>query len=295
MTTAREIINVTTSDGRTLCLETGGDPNGQPVLVHHGTPGARTLPDAWIDMALEGGVRLLCPDRAGYGGSTAKPGRTVGDVADDVRAVAAALGYDRLAVWGISGGGPHALACAALLPDLVCAVASLAALAPSDSPGLDYFEGMGQENVDDMQLQRGDPAAAKAKLAEARDQMLQTTVDEVTSGFETLISGADRDALNEGGMAQYLHDSMVLGLSPGIDGWWDDSVALDADWAFTLSSITLPVQLWHGRQDYFVPYGHGVWLASRIPGVEAHLLEDEGHVTLLTHLPEIHAWLLEHF
>src|SRR5580704_15955093 len=105
-----DTMMVQAADGRKLCVETGGDPDGRPVLIHHGSPGARLLLDVWVRDATEDGVRLIGYDRPGYGASTPDPARTVADCAADVRAIAAALGYDRIAVWGISGGGPHALA-----------------------------------------------------------------------------------------------------------------------------------------------------------------------------------------
>jgi pimeloyl-ACP methyl ester carboxylesterase len=146
---------VQTPDGRTLAIEEAGDPNGRPVLVHLGTPNSRHLyqPNT-IDAAVRG-LRLISYDRPGYGGSDPQPGRSVADCAADVRAICAELGIERLAMWGISGGGPHVLACAALLPDLVTAAASLASLAPLDAEGLDWFDGMGELNVEDIPGQAG--------------------------------------------------------------------------------------------------------------------------------------------
>src|SRR5215471_8175296 len=134
---------IRTPDGRTLSVEDYGDPGGRPVLVHTGTPNSRLLYGPNVTDAAARGLRLIGYDRPGYGGSDPQPGRTVADCAADVRAICAALGIGRLAMWGISGGGPHVLACAALLPDLVVAAASLASLAPSDAEGLDYYAGMG--------------------------------------------------------------------------------------------------------------------------------------------------------
>src|SRR6202046_3829688 len=134
---------VQTSDGRTLAVEDSGDPAGRPVLVHNGTPNSRHLYGPNVRDAAERGLRLIGYDRPGYGGSSPQPGRTVADCAADVRAICDALGITRLVTWGISGGGPHLLATAALLPDLVVAAASLASLAPFDAGGLDWFAGMG--------------------------------------------------------------------------------------------------------------------------------------------------------
>ncbi len=288
---------VQTADGRTLAVEDAGDPAGRPVLVHDGSPGSRHLYGPHVQDAAERGLRLIGYDRPGYGGSSPQPGRTVADCAGDVRAICAELGIDRLATWGVSGGGPHVLACAALLPDLVTAAASLASLAPPDAEGLNYFAGMGQENVDDHRLILTDPAAARAKAEKDREQMLATSPDDADSGpddagggIESLLAPADAAALR-GGLGEYLESSMQAGLAPGVQGWWDDN-CLISPWGFDLADIAVPVLLLHGRQDMFVPIGHGEWLAAHIPGVEARLLDDDGHLTLLQNrVPEVHAWL----
>ncbi|HEY1652345.1 MAG TPA: alpha/beta fold hydrolase [Acidimicrobiales bacterium] len=289
-----ETLLLTTEDGRRLCVESGGDPAGRPVVIHHGTPGSRFLLDEWTRDAAEDGVRLLCYDRPGYGDSSPQSGRVIADCVADVRTIAASLGYDRVAVWGISGGGPHALACAALLPDLVCAVASLAAIAPYGPPDLDYFTGMGQDNVDDIELLFRDREAARRKVASDREDVMAATAEQITAGFESLISPADAAALRDG-LDEYLLRSMQVGLAPGDEGWWDDNVADFVDWGFDLGTIAVPVQLWHGRNDKFVPFQHGEWLARQIPGVDAQLTDSDGHLTLLSRLRAIHAWLLSHF
>ncbi len=159
---------VRTPDDRNLRVQEGGDSRGRPVLVHGGTPNSRNLYRPHLEVALEQGIRLISYDRPGYGGSTPHSGRSIADCAADVRTIADALDIDRFAIWGISGGGPHALACAARLPDRLVAVASLASPAPYDAPGLDYFAGMGELNVDDTKLMLDDPTAAKAKTVSDR-------------------------------------------------------------------------------------------------------------------------------
>jgi pimeloyl-ACP methyl ester carboxylesterase len=270
-----------------------GRPDGKPVLAHNGTPNSRLIYEPDARLAERQGIRLISYDRPGYGGSTAHPGRTVADCAQDVRAIAATLGIERLAIWGISGGGPHALACAALLPDLVPAVGVLASIAPWGADGLDYFAGMGELNVEEMRLFLEDPVAARAKCERDRLGYLELSAEELRERWTTLLSPADAAVLT-GEFAQYVVDCVRSGLAPGAEGWWEDDVAFKDPWGFELGSIRTPVLLYHGRQDRFVPFGHGEWLAGQIPGVQAELTDDDGHLTLPErHLEQIHAWLLE--
>jgi pimeloyl-ACP methyl ester carboxylesterase len=284
---------VTTPDGRLLHVLEDGDPSGRPILVHNGTPNSRLLFADHVAMAERQGIRLISYDRPGYGGSTAHPGRTVADCAEDVRSIAGGLGIERLGVWGISGGGPHAIACAALLPDLVPAVGVLASVAPWDADGLDYFSGMGEFNVEDTKLLLEDRPAARAKCESDRLEMLSLTSETLLEFLKTLLSPVDAAVLT-GELAQYMIDSGRAGLAPGADGWWEDGVAMIEPWGFDLAAITTPVLLRHGRQDRFVPFAHGQWLAEAIPGVQAELTEEDGHLTLVDRrLEGIHAWLLE--
>ena len=283
---------VHTPDGRTLAVEDSGDPAGRPILAHMGTPSSRHLYRPNVLDAAQRGLRLISYDRPGYGGSSPQPGRTVADCAADVRAICAELGIDRLATWGISGGGPHVLACAALLPDLVTAAASLASPAPYGAEGLDYFAGMGQENVDDFTLYFADETAARAKTDRDREELLTTPPEDAAKALESLLTPTDAAALR-GDLAEYLTYSNQDGLAPGSQGWFDDNCTV-RPWGFDLADITVPVLLLHGRQDMFVPFSHGEWLAAHIPGVEARLLDDDGHLTLLQNrVPEVHAWLSE--
>jgi pimeloyl-ACP methyl ester carboxylesterase len=282
---------VQTPDGRTLAVQEAGDPGGKPVLVHMGSPNSRHIYGPNAADAAAKGLRLICYDRPGYGGSTPQPGRTHADCAADVRAICAALGIDRVAIWGISGGGAHALASAALLPDLVVAAAELAGLAPYGADGLDWFEGMGQENADDFKLVAADKAGARAKLEKDREEFLAATADDLAKAFQTLLSPVDAATLT-GELAEYLAFSGHEGLAPGTDGWCEDAVAQVSPWGFELTDISVPVMVMHGRHDKFVPVGHGEWLAAHIPGVDARILDNDGHLTLIQNrIPEVHTWL----
>ncbi len=283
---------ITTADGRTLRIHDAGDPTGVPVLVHYGTPSDGRHFAPHTEAARRDGIRLISYDRPGYGGSTTHFGRTVADAASDVATIADALELERLAVWGISGGGPHALACAALLEDRVAAVASLASVAPADADGLDWGAGMGEENLREFEAAHSGAEALEAYLDSVVPQLLAADAQSLADALRSLLTPVDAAVLS-GALAEHLMASMQGALGNQIDGWRDDDLAFSAPWGFSLAEITVPVLVWHGEQDLFVPISHGAWLAGRIPTVEARLSADEGHLTLFARcIPEVHRWLL---
>jgi pimeloyl-ACP methyl ester carboxylesterase len=287
-------LDVHLPDGRTLRVLEDGELHGKPIFYLHGTPGSRLLEDRQVEEARRMGIRLIGYDRPGYGGSTPKRGRTVADGARDVAAIADALGVDRFAVMGHSGGGPHSLACAAILPQRVVAASSLASPAPYPAEGIDYFAGMGELNVEDIKLMMRDEAAWEAKSAEDNAMMMKANPDEVKAYLASLLSDADRAALDEE-LAGFLLRQMREGLKGGGAGSRDDSLAGFRPWGFEVSGISVPLQLWHGKQDRFVPFSHGEWLAAHAPRAEAHLDPNGGHLTLVNQYPEIMEWLKSHF
>ena len=150
---------------------------------------------------------------------------------------------------------------------------------------------MGQDNVDDFRLLVTDQAAARAKTEQDREELLAATVDDLAKALESLLTPTDAAVLT-GELAEYLSYSGHEGLAPGSEGWWEDACAQTGPWGFELAGISVPVMVMHGREDKFVPFGHGEWLAAHIPGAEARLLDDDGHLTLLQHrIPEVHSWL----
>lgn len=285
---------VRADNGRELSVEVYGGPSERTVLVQCGTPNSRRLFDPWVADAAARGIRLISYDRPGYGGSPPQPGRSVADGAGDVRAIADDLGIERLAMWGFSGGGPYTLACAALLPGLVAAAAVVGSIAPWGAAGLDYFDGMGEENREDMQLFLSDREAARKKSRQDWEEEMSVTPEQLTEAWKTLLSDVDAAAAT-GEFAAYIVDCIQDGLAPGDQGWWDDGVAHMSPWGFELESIGIPVQVWHGRHDRFVPFQHGQWLAERVPGAEPHLSDTDGHLTLLVNsFRDIHEWLARH-
>jgi len=153
---------------------------------------------------------------------------------------------------------------------------------------------MGQENIDDTRLMLADPAAARAKLDQEREQILAATPIDLVKFLKSLLSPADA-AVMTGDLAGHLVSAWRDGLAPGSDGFFDDSRAFAIPWEFDLASISVPVLVMHGRHDQFVPCSHGQWLAERIPGADARLLDHDGHLTLLTnHIGAVHSWLAGH-
>jgi len=287
------VRNVLTRDGRTLRLNEAGTDHGPVVLAQHGTPMSGRLFEPHVRDAERRGIRLVGYDRPGYGGSTPAPGRTIADAAEDVRAIADSLEVERLVVWGISGGGPHALACAALLPDRVAAVASLAAVAPIDADGLDWLAGMGQANLDEFAAVRRGREALEEYLRHDAAQLLAVDAGGLLAVLESLLAPVDAAVLT-GELAEYFVACTRDAVGGGVDGWRDDDLAFDKPWGFAVEAIRMPVLLWHGEHDLFSPFAHGEWLAAHIPTVEARLSDEDGHLTLLQRrIPEAHAWLLE--
>lgn len=278
---------VPTADGRTLAVEDAGDRSGPPVLVHVGSPNYRHLYGRTVADATDRGLRLISYDRPGYGESTPQPGRTMADCAADVRAICAALDIDRLVTWGLSGGGPHALACAALLPDLVAAAASLCSPAPYDAEDLDWLAGMAPGAGEDVRLMFGDRDAARAAFITEREQLLAASPAELAQEWKKTSPDADLAFLtDEATCVQHA-------LAAGIEGFYGDNWAQLIPWGFDLARISVPVLLLHGRRDESVPVSHGQWLADHIPGVEARFYDHEGHGLRESHIGEVHAWLAE--
>ena len=259
-------------------VQDAGPAGGLPVLVYSGSPGSRQLSPVALRLAALRGLRLIGADPPGYGGSTPRPGRLVADGAADARAIATALGITRMAVWGVSGGGPTALACAALLPDLVFAACVFASLGPYGEPGLDFLDGLGDSGRDEVRLFFEDRQKARENFrADAAGQFGPMSGP---AGWLRLWGDKAEADAHSREMAEHLALCWRDGMRNGDQGWWDDWAAFLQDWGFDLGAIRVPVQLWHGQRDASVQVAHGRWLADRIPGVEANFPADDDHWTI---------------
>jgi pimeloyl-ACP methyl ester carboxylesterase len=277
--TATETLRL--ADGRDLeylvAGPDGGD-SGDTLVFHHGTPSGVTAFAPLVDAAADRGYRTIFYARPGYGASTAQPGRSVASCAADVSALLDHLDVDSFVTIGWSGGGPHALACSALLRERCRGAALIAGVAPYTATDLDFMAGMGEENLVEFGLAIDGEAALMPFLLEVHEQIANITPDDVAASLGDLISDVDRSAI-EGGFATYLAAALRAGMASGVDGWRDDDLAFVRDWAFDLAAIG-PTAIWQGDQDRMVPYAHGEWLAANLPGTRSHLLAGEGHLSV---------------
>ncbi|HTF61027.1 MAG TPA: alpha/beta fold hydrolase [Actinomycetes bacterium] len=270
------------SDGRTLHAYDAWADGAEGCLAvfwHHGTPNIGAPPEPLLPAAAERGIRWVSYDRPGYGGSTPHPGRDVASAAADVASVADALGIERFAVMGHSGGAAHALACAALLPERVLAAVCGSGLAPYHAEGLDWFAGMAAAGAAELR------AAAKGRAALA-DHLASAEFD------PELFTPADHAAL--AGAWSWLLTVVEQAREGGLGGMVDDDLAGVAPWGFDPGQVRPPVLFLHGAQDRMVPSSHGEWLARRTPSAELWLRPDDGHVSVLDAAEAAQGWLWEH-
>lgn len=287
-------IQTTDRDRWLTVAQWGKVDGGAPVFLLHGTPGSRIGPLPRQGLLYRLGVRLITYDRPGYGGSDRHIGRRVADVAADVKAIAEHLGLERFAVVGRSGGGPHALACAALLPGLVTRAAVFVSLAPialMEADGHDWYEGMTQGNVDEYTIARDGLAVLADYLGPTADKIKKDPIHLVDTLYDALTRD-DRRVVADMGIRRKLVDNYAeaLRMSPG--GWLDDTLAFSSPWGFDPADITVPTYLWHGAEDVFSPPSHTEWLAARIPTAEMTVQRGVAHFHAFDVLPDVLPWLI---
>ncbi len=263
------------SDGRTLHFYDAGsgDAAGRgeaggtlAVFWHHGTPNIGSPPAPLFAAAARNRIRWLSHDRPAYGGSMPNPGRNIASAAADVASIADALGIERFAVMGHSGGGAHALACSALLPDRVLAVVSIAGLAPFGADGLDWFAGINASGAAELR-------AASQGRAALRDRLASGDFD------PAMFTPEDQAALE--GSWSWFGEVVKPAIEAGPDGMIDDDLAAVSAWGFDPAQVTAPALFVHGGKDRIVPSTHGEWLAARCPSAELRLYPADGHISVL--------------
>lgn len=291
-----EPLHLPTPDGRTLEVITGGDPDGFPWVFHGGSPSAAVPYAPILDAADRAGLRFISYSRPGYGASSPRtPEQGPPRFADDVRdttTVLDQLGVGDFLTLGWSGGGPRALACAALLPERCRAATSLAGVAPRHAPDLDWTAQMAPENVAEYDAADAGAEEYGAYLTADFLPVMEASPDELAASMGDLFTAADRAALDEP-LTAWMVALFRHAAAQGVIGVRDDGLACVSEWGFDPTEITVPTSIWQGDADAMVPLAHGQWLASHVPGARAHLLAGSGHLLVATHLDEALAELRE--
>ncbi|HUZ40091.1 MAG TPA: alpha/beta hydrolase [Acidimicrobiales bacterium] len=288
-------VLIDTPDGRTLEVATLGEPTGHTVLFHHGTPSSASLVKMLAPLVVDGSLYLVTTSRAGYGESSRLEGRDVASVVRDSRTALDSLGRSDYVVVGWSGGGPHALACAALDAPRCLAAFSLAGVVPANLD-FDWTEGMGPENVKEFALAKEGGPEYEAHMASYGDAFAVATKDNIVELFGELLSEPDKAALEPELAREEFAASMRQGFEFGWRGFFDDDQAMMKDWGFDLTMITVPVDVWFGDQDLMVPRTHGEWLATNLPTATKRFFAGDGHVSVVVnHLDELASAIKESY
>jgi pimeloyl-ACP methyl ester carboxylesterase len=282
----QDVDRIRTADGRVLEYLTSGPQDGPVLLFHLGTPNAATDFRAVTGTAGKLGLRTVTYSRPGYGESTPRPGRTVSDEVDDVLELLDAVGADAFVTLGWSGGGPHALACAALMADRCRAAALLAGVAPYTAAGLDFVAGMDEANVAEFAAAVAGAEPLTVLLQQWSDAFDHISAELLSEAMHGLLSDVDRAVLTHD-FAEDMATAIRRALLHGIAGWRDDDLAFVRPWGFELDAIKVPVAVWQGAHDRMVPFTHGRWLAEHISGCEAHLFDEHGHLSLIRGVDQV--------
>ena len=273
-------------DGRTMAWRWWGEPDGTPVLRIQGTPASRLYrnPDSSLQRDL--GVRYLMIDRPGYGGSTRKPDRGIADVADDLAAVAAAHGIERIPAMGTSGGGPHVLALAARHPKLVAAATVVVGGTPLEPAEVKQLVGVNAQ---------GYAAAEKGwqdlyeLLVKVRERLLG---EEGMAGVLSDAPESDRKLMADPAWQRIERENLAETLKQGAEGWTDESFAMHGKWDFDASVIKTSVTWWHGDDDKNAPISAARRVVAKLRMVDLRIWHAEGHFASLVHDKEIVSELL---
>jgi pimeloyl-ACP methyl ester carboxylesterase len=280
MAEAPATVHVQAADGRDLEVSVNGPPDGTAFVFHHGTPGSGVQFGAMVEAASRRGLRTITYSRPGYSRSSPQPGRSVADAAADVARILDELSADRFVTLGWSGGGPHALACAARLSGRCLGAGTIAGVAPYTTDGLDFPAGMGPENIEEFGLAADGIAQLTPYLEEQALELATVSGEDVAAALGGLVSEVDKTALTSD-FAQWVAALFRTAVATGVAGWRDDDLAFTRHWGFEVGAITTPLALWQGGEDRMVPFAHGGWLAANMPAARAHLYPDAGHLSLL--------------
>ncbi|HTR93556.1 MAG TPA: alpha/beta hydrolase [Trebonia sp.] len=261
------------------------------MFFFHGTPGSSMGPLPRTQVLYKMGIQAISFDRPGYGHSERLFSRTVADVVPDVVTIADRIGLERFAVVGRSGGGPHALACAAQLPDRVTRAAALVSLAPWGAAGLDWFNGMAGSNVDAFTTAASEPELLITRLVQSAAKIKENPASQFAD-LDTEMPEPDRRMMADIDIRRLLAENSKEAVRYGADGWIDDVLAFCSPWGFEVSDIRVPVELWAGEKDVFSPVTHTRWLGDRIPDALVQIRPESAHFDALKELADVMARLI---
>ncbi|WP_299668568.1 alpha/beta hydrolase [uncultured Ruegeria sp.] len=285
MTSPRKDSSIELSDGRDLAYAEYGDPDGVPMMLFHGLPGSRLAWGFLPGNPFPSGMRIIAPDRPGYGRSSPNPGRSLLDWTEDVKALVERLRIDRFHVVGVSGGGPGALACASALPDLIPCVGVVAGAAPTNAPRV--FDGMSSVNKFFMRLAASAPAIS-ALNTRFIAWVVRRNPGRYIEMMQRKVHEVDRAILADSNIRDMLVEDFAEALRPGGQGMVDDMATNHGQpWGFRLNDIRTKVVFWYGALDHSVSPAMGRYLADQVPNSDFHLVEEAGHLWPLVHLIEI--------
>ncbi len=273
------------SDARQLAYAEYGDPSGRPVFLFHGLPGSRLSWGLLPDDPFPAGLRLIAPDRPGYGKSDPKPGRSLLDWADDVAELADALGIDRFAIVGVSGGGPGALACAWKMPERLTSVGVVASPAPTNAPSV--FEGISKTNRFFMNMAWYLPWLSTLNI-KFLASVIRRDPARYLNTMKFKVHDVDKAILARTEIQNMLINDFAEALRGGAEGMASDMSANHGrPWGFALEEIKVKVLFWYCMLDRSVPPAMGKYLSATVLNSEATFMPNAGHLWVLLHLKEV--------
>ena len=265
------------SGGRILEYATAGPVGGMPLIFNTGSPGSGELFQPLVEAAAASGLRTVVYSRPGFGASSPQPDRLIASAASDVAELLNELGGERFVTIGWSGGGPHALACAALLAGRCAGVACVSSIAPMGTD-LDWFKGMNAGNTEEFSLAAAGADAVRPLVERNASDYAKMSAADLGKSLTT------RTDLDQGEVAtfrEFLALTFNRSVVNGSHGVMQDDLAFARPWGFDVATVAAPTSVWHGGSDGLVPAAHSEWIAAHVRGARLHILAAESHVSLL--------------
>ena len=284
--------NIAVGENRQIGFAEFGAPQGRAIFWLHGTPGARRqIPTDARVFAEHENIRLIGLDRPGIGSSTPYQYETVATFADDMRTIADTLGIDKMAIVGLSGGGPYTLACAAAMPERVVAAGVVGGVAPASGP--DRIGG-GLMALGSRVAPLLEVAGAPIRLAAMTlIQLIRPLAGPAADIYGLMSPPADRRLLARPEIKAMFLDDLLNGSRKQLSAPFYDIVVFARDWGFRLDEVKVPVRWWHGDADHIVPYAHGEHVVARLPDAEFYPMPGESHLGGLGRAEEILRTMIE--